>query len=198
MYVGRAPRTFLGDFNQPSPERDRSRSPGDAVQVNPPVQLTQIPSGPAGMAATLRIMRDYARASVRNPDQIIRTKVRDLLGSLPPRQWFPEIRALHAFVRDQIRYLRDPVDLELVQTPEKTLEFAQGDCDDKAALLAALLTAAGHPARFVAIGFGNAGFSHVLVETQISGDRWIPLETIIPVEPGWFPEHVARAYRLKV
>lgn len=197
MYVGRAPNTLLGDYAD-SPfgirERDCPRHP---TTQHPAVQLATIPNGSGGMTATLRVMRDYVRAAVRNPDQIIRAKARDLLSQLPPRQFVAEVKTLHAFVRDQIRYLRDPVDLELVQTPEKTLEFGQGDCDDKSTLLAALLAAAGHPAQFIAIGFGEAGFSHVLVETRI-GDRWIPLETIIPVEIGWFPPNVRRAYRLKV
>lgn len=189
MFLGRAPGSFLGDYSEPE------QSP--APVAGPPVRLTTIASGDAGTVQTLRVMRGFARDAVRNPDQIIRAKVRDLLSGLPPRQWMAEIRALHAFVRDSIRYLRDPVGVELVQTPEKTLEYGQGDCDDKATLLAAMLSAAGHPAQFVAIGLGGGPFSHVLVETQI-GPRWCPLETIIDKEPGWFPDGVTKAYRLKV
>lgn len=190
MYVGRAPRALLVSTRQ--------TSLGDySTNSAAPVRLENIPSGTGGMIATLKVMRDFARSSIRNPDQIIRAKARDLIGDIPPRQYMKEIRALHSFVRDQIRYTKDPVGLELVQTPEKTLEFGMGDCDDKATLLAALLMATGHPAQFVAVGFGNSGFSHVLVETQV-GRGWMPLETIIPVDAGWFPDDVTRAYRLKV
>lgn len=191
MYVGRAPRTFLGDYNL-----ERTASPGDAP-TPAPVVLVNIPEGNAGTIATLRVMRDYARAAVRDPNQRIRSKALDILSGIPPRQRIAEIKALHAFVRDQIRYTRDPVDVELVQIPEKTLEFGHGDCDDKATLLAALLMSTGHPARFCAVGFEGGGFSHVLVETPI-GNGWMPLETIIPVDAGWFPDNVRRAYRLKV
>lgn len=189
MFLGRSP-SFLGDY-QPT----ETASPQRVAQ--PPVQLKQIPSGDSGAIATVRIMRDLAKASVRNPDQIVRTQARQLLADLPPRKFVAEVKALHAFVRDQIRYLKDPVGVELVQTPEKTLEYGQGDCDDKATLLAALLESAGHPARFVAIGLNGGPFSHVLVETQV-GPRWVPLETIIDKEAGWFPEGVTKAYRLKV
>lgn len=191
MYVGRAPRTFLGDCTA---QPERSRSPGDPTSR---VALVTIPDGSRGMVATLRVMRDFARAAIRDPDQRIRAKALDILSGLPPRQRIAEIRALHAFVRDQIRYTRDPVDVELVQIPEKTLEFGQGDCDDKATLLASLLMSTGHPARFCAVGFDGGGFSHVLVETPV-GNGWMPLETIIPVDMGWFPEDVRRVYRLKV
>ena len=151
-------------------------------------------------------MRDLAKSSVRSPDQIVRTKALDIVRSLPTRNWMAEIRALQEFVRDSIRYVRDPVDIELVQTPEQTLEIGQGDCDDKATLLAALLHSIGHPARFVAVGFDGTGngFSHVLVETKVSSSGsdprdWMPLETILPDKPaGWYPPGVTNRYVLKV
>lgn len=189
MFLGKSPGSYLGDYSEPAQAPTATRSA--------PVTLTRIPSGDAGTIATLRVMRDFARQAVRDPAQTIRAKARDLLSGVPPRQWVPEIRALHAFVRDSIRYTRDPVDVELVQTPEKTLEYGQGDCDDKATLLAALLSAAGHPAQFVAVGLNGGPFSHVLVESQINRG-WIPLETIIDREPGWWPDGVTKAYRLKV
>lgn len=169
----------------------------NAPAYRTPAQLGAISNGFEGMRDTLRVMRDFARASVRSPDQVIRNKAEELTRDLPPRQWFAEIRALHEFVRDQIRYLRDPVGVERVATPEATLMTGQGDCDDKSTLLAALLESIGHPARFVAVGMDGGPFSHVLVETQ-AGNRWIPLETIINRPAGWFPENVTSAYRLKV
>lgn len=156
------------------------------------------------MVATLKVMRDFARAAVANPDQLVRMQAERLVSGLPPRQWFAEIRALQHFVRDEIRYLRDPVNMERVATPEMTLEVRQGDCDDKATLLAALLDSIGHPARFVALAFNGEGFSHVMVETRVANtgnDRrdWLPLETILEgKEPGWYPEGNPRRYILKV
>lgn len=165
--------------------------------------LKGIPEGIDGVAATLREMRDYARASVRAPDQKVRTLALDLVRLLPERNWFAEICALHAFVRDRIRYVRDPEGVELVQQPEKTLEFGQGDCDDKVTLLASLLTAIGHPAELVAVGFrGGPPFEHVLVQS-LCGRKWVPLETIPWVDGthkpcGWYPPGVVRRYVLKV
>lgn len=192
MYVGP-----LGDL----------RNLPDAAPVTtpkPPGQLASIPNGYDGMRATLQVMKDFARASVANPEQIVRTKAEQLVRNLPARQWFGEIRALQEFVRDEIRYLRDPVDMERVATPEMTLQIGQGDCDDKATLLAALLDSIGHPARFVALAFNGEGFSHVLVETKVrntGNDRadWMPLETILPdKEMGWYPAGNPRRYILKV
>ncbi len=102
------------------------------------------------------------------------------------KDWQCEVKQLHAFVRDSIRYVQDPIDIERIQTPDKTLELAAGDCDDKAILLASMLESLGHPSRFVAIGFEPGTYSHVYVETKI-GANWIPLETTEPVEAGWEP-----------
>jgi transglutaminase-like putative cysteine protease len=164
---------------------------------SPRVVLAGIPSGDAGAIATLKIMRQYVRAAVRNPAQIVRAKALELVRPYAARRSLAEIRVCYEYVRDAVRYVRDPVDVELVQTPEATLEIMQGDCDDKSTLLAALLTTIGHPCRFVALGFNGNGFSHVLVETR-SGAGWLPLETILPVTMGWYPEGVTKRYVLSV
>lgn len=165
--------------------------------------LQGIPEGKAGTVATLRMMRELARAAVRDPAQRIREKALQIIGTQPERAWLREITALHEFVRDRIRYVRDPVDLECVATPEKTLQYAQGDCDDKATLLAAMLESVGHPARFVAIGINGGPFSHVLVETKVKNTGvdmrdWLPLETILPKPAGWYPPDATSRYVLKV
>lgn len=166
--------------------------------------LAGLPGGRAGTVATLRHMRALALASIRAPDQRVRLTALSLTQNLPPRKWLLEIRALHKFMRDSIRYVKDPEGVELVQTPEKTLELRAGDCDDKSTLLAALLKSIGHPARFVAVGLNGRPFSHVLVETKVArtGDDkkdWLPLETILPGKmPGWFPPGVTSRYYLKV
>lgn len=165
--------------------------------------LAQLPRGREGTIATLRHMRDYVRASIRAPEQRIRKQALGILANagIPPRAYVSEAKALHEFVRDKIRYVKDPVGIELVQTPEATLDIGQGDCDDKSTLLAALLEAIGHPARFTVLGFNGAPFSHVMTEARLysrNSLRWIPLETIIQKPAGWFPPGVTSKYSLKL
>jgi transglutaminase-like putative cysteine protease len=162
-------------------------------------RLGALSAGRAGTIQTLKHMRDFVRASQITTDQKIRNQANKIFSdaALPPRDWNGEIAALHAFVRDHIRYVRDPVDLELVQTPEVTLEKGYGDCDDKSTLLAALLTATGHPARLTVVGMNGGPFSHVLAETK-TGERWVPLETIIDKPVGWFPPGVTSKYSLEI
>lgn len=109
--------------------------------------------------------------------------------NLNQKDWHSEINCVFQFVRDNIRYVRDIRNVETLSTPEKTLEFKQGDCDDKSVLLASLLESIGHPTRFVAIGFKPNEFVHVYVETKI-GQKWIALDSTEPVEMGWQPKNV--------
>lgn len=120
----------------------------------------------------------------------VRMAALSLVKSNGQKDWYGEATDLHRFVRDQIRYVRDVVGVETLQTPDKTLEIGQGDCDDKSVLLASLLESIGHPTRFVAVGLRQPNqYEHVYVETKI-GPNWIPSETTEPVALGWEPKGV--------
>lgn len=151
------------------------------------VTLQAIPDGPAGILATLKIMRQFAREGKRHYP--VRELALSLVRNVPAKDWVQEIKNIHAYVRDNIRYVRDIRGIETVATPETTLEIGQGDCDDKSVLVASLLETIGHPTRFVAVGFRPGVFEHVLVETKI-GTKWVGVETTENVDLGWFPPRV--------
>lgn len=158
------------------------------------MRLGDLPSGRAGTKKTLDLMRGIVLDSLKEPAQKVRELALSIVRHVAPRRSFLEVVSLQHYVRDRIRYVRDPVPFELLQTPQKTVEYGQGDCDDKSILLAALLMATGHPSRFISVGFKGGPLSHVLVDTRIR-DSWLPLETIVPnVEPGWFPSGVTSKY----
>lgn len=149
--------------------------------------LHAIPSGPEGVYHTLRVMRSMARTG--KTDISIREKALQLTNGLNQKDWLSEIKNLHRYVRDNIRYIKDIRGVETVATPDITIQLGQGDCDDKAVLLASLLESIGHPTRFVAVGFFPGRYSHVYLESKI-GNKWIGLETTEPVEVGWQPKGV--------
>lgn len=147
--------------------------------------LSLIPEGKAGILQTLKIMSRLVSGGKKSIQ--VREKTLSLIRQCGQKDYACEVRALHGFVRDSIRYVQDINGVETVQEPRKTLEYGAGDCDDKSTLLAAMLESIGHPSRFMAIGFEPGIFSHVYVETRI-GANWIPLETTEPVEAGWEPD----------
>lgn len=146
--------------------------------------LSSIPSGVAGIKATLSRMRLLTRDGKKS--LAIRMKAVALVARLPQKDFAGEVRAIHAFVRDKIRYVKDVNGVELLHTPEKLLEIGQGDCDDKSMLVASLLEAIGHPTRFVAISNAPSKFCHVYVETRL-GSQWLSVETTENVAVGWQP-----------
>lgn len=155
----------------------------------PTVATVDIPDGIAGIRETLKIMQRFAVEGSRDRDVYLLARALMVDAGVDPKDWAGEVRALHTFVRDDIRYTRDPADSEAVQTPAATLRIRTGDCDDKATLLAALLKSLKHPAKFVAVAFKPGELSHVYVETKIR-DRWVPLETTEPWAVGRAPPGV--------
>jgi transglutaminase-like putative cysteine protease len=141
----------------------------------------------------MRRMRQLVQDSLRDQTQQIRETALRVIGH---RSFVDQVRALQAFVQNNIAYIHDPPDLELVQTPQYTLQHRAGDCDDQATLIAALLQSTGHPTRFVAGGLSGGPLSHVLTQTLIGTD-WAGVETIQPRPLGWMPPFTSR-YILKV
>lgn len=154
--------------------------------------LLSLPDGDAGTRATLRIMVSLVRRYRKSLP--IRTLALEIVERVPGHKNFPgEAAALCLWVRGNIRYVRDVTEVETLQTPLKTLDIGQGDCDDQATLLASLLEAVGFRTRFMAIKTASLGpFIHVVAQAQI-GREWVTLETTEPWEPGTFPVRAAEA-----
>ena len=163
--------------------------------------MQTIPAGTAGTRATLSIMRRLVREGKINP--LVRQTAVDVTTGLLQKDRLAEIKALHRFVRDRIRYVRDIHGVETLHTAEKVLQNKAGDCDDKTILLASLLESLGYTTRLVAVGFSDPvknlfgqlqakNYSHVYPEVFYKG-KWIPLETTEPVEIGWFPKNAKSA-----
>lgn len=147
--------------------------------------LERMPNGVDGVKYTLARMRSLVRDGKKNIN--LRLKALSLVKRHRQKEWVNEVKSLHRYVRDRIRYVKDIRGIETLQTPIKTLELGQGDCDDKSTLLATLLETIGHPTRFIAMSRIRDQFCHVYVETRI-GNKWIPLETTENVNVGWNPK----------
>ena len=150
-----------------------------------PSRLGSIPSGDAGVRATLKAMAGLVKQY--KTDAGINTLALQITHGVASYDKAGEITALQHFVRDRITYRQDVEGVETLRTPVKTLQVAAGDCDDKSVLLDTLLATIGFKVMFFAIGLNGQPFSHVLAGVRV-GTRTIPLETIVPgAEPGWMP-----------
>jgi len=158
--------------------------------------LLNIPSGEQGTRAVLLKMRELTNKDTANQSIIEFTN--DLVSDLPERNQKEEAKRIFEFVRDKIRYVKDPFRVETVYSASKTLDPVktedgwnlagrmQADCDCKSVVAATMLQSIGMPTRFVAIKtpFKPTGFSHVYLEALINRE-WIPMETILKKPFGW-------------
>jgi len=135
-----------------------------------------LPPGTAGTKATLDLMRQLVRRYKKTIQirQLALTIIDRVRGH---KNFTAQVQAIHAYVQDNIQFVKDINGVETLATPIKTLEYRKGDCDDQAVLVASLLESIGHPTRFVAIKMQTFGpFVHVYAETKVGRD-WIPVET---------------------
>lgn len=159
--------------------------------------LKDIPDGERGTDATVKQMALFVKASLRRPT--LRLLAIKILNTYKiPNHNNPEaIKALFSWVKQNIRYLKDPVEVETVQDPEATIKLRAGDCDDQASLMAALAMSIGHAARFVVIGSHKDAFGHVYPEINING-RWVPVDTVAPLAFGSAPKSsVKKTYSIE-
>ena len=114
--------------------------------------------------ATVRAMQGLAREGRKN----LRPLAASICAEIESGDYNSEINALYNFVCKNIRYAKDPHDVEYVQAPKRLLESRQGDCDDMACLMASLCMAMGHECRFVVVGFDGSP-SHVFCQVAVRG-----------------------------
>lgn len=156
-----------------------------------------IPEGNAGHEITVRVMRMLARRAATDP-LLQRIAADNLMDAGPP-----ELRAwrLKRWLEDHAVFEPDPPGTEYIRTPAELAGriqesgAAQGDCDDFAALGAALAHIAGLESRFVLLGFlPGAPWRHVYTEVRANGE-WLPLD---PTRPAQLPPELtvySRAHR---
>lgn len=153
-----------------------------------PQTLKALPDGAAGVRRTLEYMRKFAIECRTAP--AVRNLALMVSANVGGKEFLAEARAVQAWVRSNIRYVRDVNGVETLQSPLATLELGQGDCDDHATLVAALLESIGAQTRFVAVGMSPGQYEHVYCEVWVPFEGWLSVETTENVAVGWQPGDV--------
>lgn len=154
------------------------------------ITIEALPPGAAGTWRTLAWMKAAVRGEVAPDysgwrDEQIRRKAVAITGGMPGHDFDSEVRALLVFVRDHIRYRRDPINTERVQDAARTLELNSGDCDDKVVLLATLLATLGWLPRFVVQSQDGVEFDHVYLEVlDERNGAWLALDPTADGQAG--------------
>jgi hypothetical protein len=149
-----------------------------------PVSVPTMP-GHAGVFVTARLIRE-AIDQGKKRGEVIQAAV-SLLYTTPERDEAHEVRAIFEWVRDSIRYVRDPAGLESLSAPHMTLRRMVGDCDDQVALLGALLESIGYPVRLIIAAYqAPHAWEHVYAQAFVNGE-WIDLDPTERQPMGWAP-----------
>lgn len=138
--------------------------------------IRRVPGGQVGTDATVRQIGRFVESSLHRPNiRLLAIQILDRANA-SSHQPLKAAAALHAWMRQRIAYIRDPITVETVQDPEATSRIHAGDCDDHTGLMAALAASIGLPVRYVVLGITPDDCRHIFCEIQIDG-RWMPADT---------------------
>ena len=140
---------------------------------------TPLLSGESGTAQTVALMRNLIDDATTDPE-FVRFAV-DMVRGVPAYHDMAEAQAVYDWVKQNIRFTKDPISKEKLYPPRELLKIRAGDCDDISMLIAALLFALGYPARLVTIAADPnqpEEFSHVYVEAEVppGSNVWIAVD----------------------
>ena len=156
-------------------------------QANHPIRFEDVGFGSIVTPNTMALMKNIINASVR---------------SYYVRRWAEKIteyadddysraEAIFNFIVSNSRYVPDPVGMELLKSPEVSLQLIEVghqpamDCDDSAILMGALAMAVGIPYALRAVSF-NEEYSHVYGLVRIKERGWIPIDFVVGKKGGNF------------
>lgn len=97
-----------------------------------------------------------------------------------------QARAAWEYVRGTVKYRRDPDWAEWVQDPLETLyRTKEGDCDDQAVVVGAILAALGHDIEMRAIKWTDRPFwTHCVCYSSTAGQT---VDPVAPFDPASWP-----------
>jgi hypothetical protein len=135
---------------------------------------------------TIKRMFELVGSAVTDPK--FQDLVYQIVGGLPAKDYQGEVRTILNWVKQNIRYTKDPYGVELVQDPWTTINRSRGDCDDMSILISAMGEVLGNPSHFVTVSTRpDREPGHVYSELNVKG-RWLALDATVPGSSvGWKP-----------
>jgi len=156
--------------------------PNAALEQNPVHTL----SGFSGAPDTLRAMVSASLGPRGEKSLIVRGLAERITNRLQPKDYLGEILAIRHWVARYVRYVNDPLHVELIKDPQRLTEeceaygLTSADCDEIACFIATLALQIGRVAEFVVAGFGAPGhYSHVFARVlEPKSGMWIVCDPV--------------------
>jgi len=141
------------------------------------MRLQVLPGGPDRKARSLNLMLKLIERGKRDPK--IRILTSSIIKNCKEGNFKDEVTAIAFFIKDNIRYQRDPEALETIADAWDTLKLGFGDCDDLVVLASSMLQSVGVRTRVRVVG--RETLSHVLLDYEDKG-FWYSLDLARPRE----------------
>lgn len=131
---------------------------------------------------TLALMKSSILQSTKNPT--VRDWAAHIVQGITQKDEWGEAEAIYHFVQNHSRYVKDPTNVEMLQSPlvafsywDKSVMW-QGDCDDFTILILSLLSSIGYHVALRAASYNTNGvLGHVYGLVQLYGE-WLPIDGI--------------------
>lgn len=143
------------------------------------VSFSEIPWGDFGVTKTLNMMADMVNAAVDSPQVVYAARRLAVMGGV--RNDLGQAYTIRAWLASVWRFVSDPLDRELLITPDELLNslardgYIAGDCDEAAVLGAALAKA---------IGFRVVIYALAFPDDNEQGDRYQHVYASILTDAG--------------
>ncbi len=132
-------------------------------------------------------------------DPYVRKLAEKIAGTVRGKDYYGEITTVYGWLLANVRYTRDPIQSELIQSPGQMAKRAlEGqkileDCESISAFGASILGALGHRTRVVFIDANPATkkFSHAIFQVWYAG-KWVSVDATERNGVGWTPSHTKR------
>jgi hypothetical protein len=153
--------------------------------LNHSVKIHSLGFGSAVTPNTMEKMREIINLSLRN--YYVRLWAEKIVDFA--ENDYAKVESVYKFVLEHSRYISDPVGLELLKSPEVSLEIIEVggypalDCDDATILIGSLLMIVGIPYALRAVSFDDE-FSHVYGLAYIMNQGWLPVDFVVGKRGG--------------
>ncbi len=164
-----------------------------------PEQVISSPleTGDAGVAQTIALMRQLVNDAKKDP--VVNRAAVEVLRNTPQFNPAADAQAIFDFVKNNFRFVNDPIGTQALRPVRETLNLRAGNCANFSMLVAALGETVGYRSRFVTVAADPADpsqFSHIYPELEINGE-WLAVDAARPgAALGRKPEFSFRPMRV--
>ena len=140
------------------------------------IQLSEHPAGWKHIKSSLKKIGELIESG--SHDWQVRQLATAITAPVPSKNPTAEIAAIYNWVRKNIRYRYDPLDLEMLQSATRTVKERAGDCDCLTILIGSLCRSIGHNVLIRAVGSSKTAPEHVSA-VVFDRQRWINCDPVL-------------------